>query len=103
MSGIEHDKRARIAALRVRSVRARQVGADRLAVERDPAQETLAVGGLELEDHARRRTIGGIDDESLLDARGPGKVEDNARPALHHQPETEGFDQAAPAFACLRR
>ena len=57
----------------------------------------------ELEHQPRRRTVRCVHDERLVDAHRLGEIEDDARAALHHQPEAERLDQAASALAGFRR
>ena len=103
MAWVEHHQRPRIAALRLRPVGARQIGAGGAAVDRDFVQERLAVGLSQIEHQPCRRAIGRVDDEGLLDSRRLGEIENQTRAALHHEPEAERLDQPAPGLAGFRR
>ena len=104
MAGIEHDERPRIGGIGLRHAsRADASARAEFFVERDFAQETVAVGRDQIEHQPRRRAVGRIDDKGLVDARRLGQVEHHARAARHHQPEAERLDQPSPALAGLRR
>ena len=103
VAGIEHHQRPLVGAVRRRRAALRRFGAGGFAVERDFAQETLAIGRRQIEHEAGRRIGRGVDDEGLLDAGGLGQIEHHARAAGHHQAEAKRLDQAAAALAGLGR
>src|SRR5499427_149986 len=75
--------------------RLRLAALGRTALERDRAHERLAVGRREVKHQASGLIIGGAEHEGHVDLRRARKIDDHARAALHHQAETERFNQAA--------
>ena len=92
----------RIACLRERRCRGKSARASAI-VGHDAAQKAFAIRRRKIEHEPRRSALGCIDDEGLFDPRRLGEIENQARTALHHQPEAKCLDQAAPAFARFRR
>ena len=81
----------------------RILGAGDLLVLGDLAQKTVAVGRGEVEHQPRRRAVGGIHDEGLVDADRLGDVEHQPRAAGHDQAVAEGLDQTSSAVSGIRR
>ncbi len=104
MARIDHDQRpAVIAALR--DLALRRLGLRRAArarFEREIAHEARAIDRDEIEHQPRGLTVDRLEHEGLVDAHRAGRVDHDARAALHHEAVAERLDQPAPLLAGAR-
>ena len=106
VAGIEHDQRPRVRAFGRRfalAPRRRCRCPARLVLDREVAQEALAIDRHEIDHEPRRLALDGIEHEGLVDPHGTRDVEHDARAALHHEAEAERLDQAPAGLTGLGR
>jgi hypothetical protein len=75
----------------------------RAVLDRNGAQEGVAIGRDKLEHEPVRLSIGGIERERFFDPGRAAEIDHDARPALHDEAETERLDQPAAGLARLGR
>ena len=100
VSGIDNDKRARVAIdFRRRFARPSRCGLGRTICQRDVAHEAIAIGRDEIEHQTRRLTFGRVEHERLFKTHRSFCIEHDAGAALHDQAVAKRLHQAARLLA----
>jgi len=95
VAGIDHHHGSRITACFGIDCGSGPARLGRAVLERNRAQERVALGRGKFEHEPVRLPVGCVDGERLFQPRRPGEIDHDARAALHDEAEAECLDQAA--------